>query len=190
MGNLTDHFAAGGGDSSILEFIKFRADGRVITTLANGNVTTENPTSVLAATTTYQNLPGSSFSYIPPEGTKYVTFKCLSSYYHTDAANIAHYCIGLDSTNVDHTKMTWYKGTNYQGQWITEGTIEIDSSFTDSIADGRLSSWTTARSLSCRFREYNSSYEISVNDRYYIDGTGSSGEARVFKPIIEIIAHK
>ena len=190
MGNLTDHFSGSGSGSNILEYIKFRADGRVITTLANGDVTTENPTSVTAATTSYQNLPGSNFSYIPPEGTRYVTYKCLTSMYYTDTNNIGHYCIGLNSTNIDHTKNTWYMTNHYQDQWTVEGTIQIDSSFTDSISDGKLSSWTTAKTLNTRFREYSSSYEFSANDRYYLDGGGTSGEARVYKPIIEIIAHK
>ena len=189
MGNLTDHFAASGG-SNILEFIKFRADGRVITTLANGNVTTENPTSVISASTAYQNLPGSNFSYIPPEGTKYVTYKCLTSMYYVDSNNIGHFCVGIDGTNVDVTKNTWYMTNHYQDQWFVEGVIQIDSSFTDSIANGKLSSWTTAKTLQCRFREYSSSYEFNANDRYYLDGTGTSGENRVYKPIIEIIAHK
>lgn len=187
MGNLSTFFPAA-SSTNVLEYIEFQADGRVITTLNNGNITTGNPTAITSATTSYQQLPGSNFSYIPPAGAKYVSYTCKTSVYYADVANIGHFCMALDGTLVTSTKNSWYIGTHYQDQWQTGGVIQIDSSFTDSLAAGKLSSWTTAKVLDIRFREYSSSYEFSANDRYYQDGGGSSGEARVYKPIIKIIA--
>lgn len=189
MGNLSDHFSGGGG-SNILEYIEFQADGRVIKTLNNGDVTTGNPTAVLAATTSYVQLPGSNFSYIPPSNTKYVSYTCKTSIYYGDTANIGHFCMALDGTLVTSTKNGWYVNYHYQDQWQVGGTIQIDDSFTDDLSAGKLSSWTTAKVLDTRFREYSSSYEFVANDRYYQDGGGTSGETRVFKPIIKIIAYK
>lgn len=189
MGNLSDFFASGGG-SNILEYIEFQADGRVVTTLNNGDVTTGNPTAVIAATTSYAQLPGSNFSYIPPADTKYVSYTCKTSIYYNDANNIGHFCVGLDGTLVTSTKNSWYMTNHYQDQWEVGGTIQIDSSFTDDLGAGKLSSWTTAKVLDTRFREYSSSYEFVANDRYYQDGGGTSGETRVYKPIIKIVAYK
>lgn len=189
MGNLSTFFPAA-SSTNLLEYIEFQADGRVVTTLNAGNVTTDNPTSITAATTSYQVLTGSAFPYIPPEGTKYVSYNCITSIYYTDAANIGHICVALDGTLVTSTKNGWYINTHYQDQWEVGGVIQIDSSFTDSLADGKLSSWTTAKTLDVRFREYSASYEFSINDRYYQDGAGTTGETRVFKPIVKIIAYK
>jgi len=189
MGNLSTFFPAA-SSTNVLEYIEFQADGRVITTLNNGDITTGNPTAIIAATTSYQQLPGSNFSYISPADTKYVSYRCKTSVYYTDTANIGHFCMALDGTLVTATKNGWYMNYHYQDQWEVGGIIQIDSSFTDSLSAGKLSSWTTAKVLDVRFREYSTSYEFGANDRYYQDGTGSSGEARVFKPIIQIIAYK
>ena len=139
MGNLSDFFASGGG-SNILEYIEFQADGRVIKTLNNGDVTTGNPTAVLAATTSYVQLPGSNFSYIPPSDTKYVSYTCKTNIYYGDTANIGHFCMALDGTLVTSTKNGWYVSYHYQDQWQVGGTIQIDDSFPADKSSVKLSS--------------------------------------------------
>jgi len=190
MGNLTDHFSGGGGGSNILEYIKFQADGRIITT-QKGDVTTQNVTTVTKALTSWQNLPGSVFAYTPPDGTKYVSYKLLTSMYYVDTANIGHFSLALDGTRITKSQNSWYFGTNhYQDQWEATGIIQIDSSFTENIAEGKLSSWDSNKTLSISFRTYSGSYEYNANDGYYQNGGGSSGTARAYNPYVEIIAYK
>lgn len=190
MGNLTDHFSGGGGGSNILEFIKFQADGRVISTL-NGDVTTQNVTSNIQATTSWAVLPGSVFAYTPPDDTKYVSYRIITNTYHLDANNIGHFSLALDGTRITNTQNGFYCTGNYQEQWISEGTIAIDSSYTEDVAAGKLASWTSDKTLAMYFRTYsNTSYEYYANDVYYQNGGGSSGEARSYKPHVEIISYK
>lgn len=188
MGNLTDHFAGGGGGSNVLEYIAYQPDGRTITT-TQGDITVPSITSYQTIdTTTYTDFTCSVISYTPPEGTKYVQYSYSAHIGYRDTYMLPHYYIELDGTKVDGTKRSNYEYSNNRDTQIQTGcTIQITGSGSDDIDGGKVDTWTTAKTFKVKGRSYSTSYGYYLNRVYHWNGGGTYQNV---KPEIQIVAFK
>ena len=109
MGNLTDHFAGGGG-SNILEVLSAPCDGRDVT-VSSGTYTLQNPTTWTNPSTSYANYNGSVINYLPPAGTKKVIYEFNHQTGFRDTHSIIHfrlYIAGAEVTAAMHTSSGYY----------------------------------------------------------------------------------
>tara|TARA_R100001198_G_C5242981_1_gene220782 strand:+ start:4875 stop:5450 length:576 start_codon:yes stop_codon:yes gene_type:complete len=191
MGNLSDHFSGGGGGgSNILEYIEYMADGRVITT-TKGDVTVQNVTNYTDISTSYVDLTGSVIEYQPPDDTKYVHFQVEFKTLYKDANNIGHFYAYIDNSSGTATKYTesrasFYNTNHYDNWHILKCTYTVGED-TEDIANGKIGTWDSPRTMKWMCREYSSSYEWYLNRVYHIDGGGSYDYS---KPVVTIIATK
>ena len=190
MGNLTDHFAGGGG-SNILEHIDYYADGRTITT-TKGDVTVQNVTSYLNLSTSWVDYPGSVIEYTPPDGTKNIHYEMNFKGMHGDANNIIHLQAYLDNasgtpTAIAQSRYTAYQVSNYDNFYTVKTTMSVGNA-TENISEGKVGTYDTARTLKWMIREYTGSYEYVVNRQYHWNGTGVY--LNNAQPVITIIATK
>lgn len=188
MGNLTDHFAGGGGGSNILEYIAYQPDGRTITTV-NGDITVPNITSDQSIdTTSFIDVTGSVISYTPPDGTKYVQYQWMAHSGKKDTYMLPHFYVEFDGTEVAGTKRSHYEySQNRDTEFVTGCTIQITGSGSDDIANGKVDTWTSDKTFKVKARAYGADYGYYLNRVHYWNGTSS---AQYVKPQILIVAFK
>lgn len=173
---------------TVLQEIYGFCDGRTVSGITFGDVD-----SVQGLTTSYADITGSTVAYTPPTGTKTVVYT-FSFNFHTDAySGISHYKLLIDSTEVTLARRTLasaYDG-NHQAtlKMYFDYPILIDSSIAaDDIANAKLKSWTSAKTIKMQGREYSSSYQASLHKNSWWDGTGASGTNNVSIPTLSIKA--
>jgi hypothetical protein len=157
----------GGG---VIESIGGVCNGQTIKT-SNGDITLENVTAEQGSSTTYTDQKGSSITYTPPTGTKTVLYE---SYFHiqsVDAHGISHHRLYIDSTEVEAARVT-FGGEDKQGRYEFKFPITVGAA-ADDIANGKLQTWTTAKTIKIQFREYSSSNEQDLHSTNHWDGSGT-----------------
>ena len=176
------------GTGTVLQEIYGFCDGRTVSGITFGDVD-----SVQGLTTSYADITGSTVAYTPPTGTKTVVYT-FSFNFHTDSySGISHYKLLIDSTEVTLARRTLasaYDG-NHQAtlKMYFDYPILIDSSIAaDDIANAKLKSWTSAKTIKMQGREYSSSYQASLHKNSWWDGTGASGTNNVSIPTLSIKA--
>lgn len=182
MSNLSTFFPAA-SSTNILEKISFLCDGRSVTGVG-GTVYTSQTATVLSASTSYQTWPGSSIAYTPPEGTKTVLYEFFASIGHGDAAQLGHMYLDIDGTQYTDSRRSFYGSGTYSSIEPLVTTLSVGES-SENIADGKIGTWTSNKTLSVKCREYSTSYEFVMNDLNYWNGTGNSG---VVYPTLTITA--
>lgn len=177
----------------VIECIAGSCDGRTVVGLS-GSYTFENVTASQGGTTTYTDITGSSINYTPPAGTKKVHYRFA---YHFDVAEnsgISHHRLLLDGTEIvpayqsiasNYASSDW---NHFNGGLVMEYVIQCDHT-SDDLANGRLSSWTTAKNIHCEAREYNASYEYNLHLNIWRDGTGASSPYNIRKPTLSVTAY-
>lgn len=195
MNNLSDSFPAS-SSSNILEVIQGSADGRSIT-VGSGSYTLQNVTARQTGSTGYADVTGSSISYTPPDNTKYVLYRFDMQWGADESGStaISHWYIDIDGTVVTKSKRTI--SGNYSGNhghihsgnhqvfyWVFDLTVASDNA-----AQGKFSSWNSAKTIKVRYRNYNSTYKASPHRNTYRDGAGSSGNFTFHKPTLTVIAY-
>ena len=189
MGNLTDHFSGGGG-SNILEYLNYYADGRTLTT-TKGDIVVPNITTYEEANTTWRTYPGTNIEYTPPDGTTNVYFSVSYKFLYKDTSKLGHYQVYLDNssgteTAITQSRYTYYNSSgDYDQRDVVDTNIRINN--TESVANGTVGTWDTARTLQLKYREYSASHEFYVNRSYHWNGTGTYAN---MQPLITIIATK
>ena len=116
--------------------------------------------------------------------------------FHFDAIDnggISHYQFNIDGTDVVISRRThagaYQSNSHTVNRLVYEYPILIDSSLAnDDIANLKLKSWTSARTLKMQAREYNSSYQADLHNNKYWNGTGASGDQVFAKPTMTIKA--
>jgi len=194
MGNLTDKFPAP-SSNNILEMFAAPADGRSVT-VSSGTYTMGNVTAAQVMSTSYADLSGSSISYTPPSGTKWLHYRFDFQYRATEDSGIFGCKLLYDGTTV--TTASRGMATNYSTQRYEEGNFpgfieyifDLTASSTNK-ANGQIlsSDWTTNKVIKVQGREYSSTYEVNLFNNKYEDGTSSSGDEVFVKPLITIIAY-
>ena len=188
MGNLTDHFAGGGG-GNVLEYISSPADGRTITTL-QGDLTFQNVVALQNITSTsLVDVNGSSITYTPPEGTKYLKYCYSFKIDVTQNSGISNYRLYVDNVEVvDAHKQ--YSSNYASSNWnhaglpgIVEFTFDLTAS-ADAVAEGQFNGWTSDKTIKVKAHSHSSTYTVGLNSNIY-NAAGS-----VPKPNLTIVAFK
>jgi len=153
------------------------------------DVTKQSPT-----TGQWDDIEGSSISYIPPalgtRGTVIYKFSCCLSR-TSDTEGMASFRVNLAGTGIDQTIQVIGSGGFYGHQVIIEAIIEVDSGLSDSLATGVLSSWTAAKTIKAQIWEYSSSTDIVLHRPfYYKDIHGASNSSiPILRPLLSIEAY-
>ena len=173
---------------TVLQQIYGICDGRTVS-----GITFQNVTAVQALSTSHSDITGSTVSYTPPAGTTTVVYTFAFHLDAIDNGGISHYQFNIDGTDVVIARRTHagsYQSYSHEvNRLIYEYPILIDSSLaSDDIANLKLKSWTSARTLKMRGRDYSSSYDVTVHRNNWWDGGGASGADDVSKPTLSIKA--
>jgi hypothetical protein len=171
----------------IIETLQGRANGRSIEVLS-GTYTLTNVSGLQNATTSHAVINGSSISYKPPPGTTRVIYEFWCFMRQTDVGPILHFAGRVAGTQVTESRHTWRESTannDYQTWIYNNMTLTIGEVASDSLASGRLASWTTNKTLDFTFREYSASYEGRLHMTNHWDGAGTDIDV---KPVIKITA--
>jgi len=165
----------------IIEYLTGVCDGTNVT-VGSGTYTFPNVTTQQVGTTTYQTITGSNLAYTPPAGTSRVLYRFQFSSYFVSAHAINDYKFFIDAAEVvyaRHNRAASQQESRYSFDW----TIAIGG--VDNSNTGRLSSWTTPKTLSMQFRIYGTSNNNNLHGTYYWDGAVSN---QFSMPSLTIIA--
>ena len=162
---------------TVLQEICAVCDGRTVS-----GVTFENVTTPQDLTTSHADITGSTVSYTPPAGTTTVVYTFSFHHRGVDHGGISHYQFNIDGTNVSNYRRTisgqYGAQDHYVNRHVLEFPILIDSTLAaDDIANLKLKSWTSARTLKMTGREYSSSYDARLHDNEWWDGAGASSSS-------------
>ena len=192
MANLTDTFTVP-SSNNILEMLSAPADGRVVSVLS-GTYTMGNVTAPQAMSGSFVDITGSSISYKPPAGAKWLHYRFDFQWRATANSGIAGIRLLIDNTNI--TNATRGVATNYSNNATEEGNFPSFIEFvfdltksTSNLAAGQVTDWTTNKTIKAQGRYLSSSYGSSLHNNKYEDGATSSGNEVHVKPTLTIIAY-
>jgi len=193
-GNGLEYFTSGYRPGEIIEMLTGRCDGRQVRGLS-GTYTFIDVTAKQNLTTTWTNIPSSYINYTPPAGTKYVKYEYHVKIKATALSGISHYRFMVSGQEVERsrTSRNYSHSSSNQGnlKQILTYTMEIAPGVSDPgevIPPGDYGTWTTPKGLQWQAREYNSSYQVSLHQRGWWNGTGASGANELDKPELTITA--
>ncbi len=193
MGNLSDIFPAAAGNN-FLEAISGTCDGRSIT-VPSGTYTLQNVTSAQNLSTSYADIVGSTILYTPPSDTSCVLYRFNFKWDSKGSSGISHFRLYVDSTEVIPAYSHFasqYKGAHSSQHGSFTNTMEYVfdlNASSDDVANGKFSSWTSAKTIKVTGREYNSTYQSAANANTYEDGATASGVEVYTRPILTVIAY-
>jgi hypothetical protein len=186
--------SSGGGSTTtttekgqILETLSGVCDGRTIV-IESGSYTLGNVTATQELTTSWAEISGTSISYKPPSGAKYICYtlevfrRWDSSETSSNGRAMAHYMLYLDNDEIVGSRTTRGGGTYEETYDTIMWTFEIGN--TDDIANGKLLSWDSYKTISVRSREFSQYYQVQLHVPLYWDGQ-ETGQP-IIKPRIKI----
>lgn len=187
MGNLSTHFPAP-TSSNVLEQVAYYADGKTVTTSA-GNFTAPNTTAITGVTSnSFIDSPGTNIDYTPPAGTTKVVYDAtIHARYYNDTHMSPSWYVELDGTQITQTRRTELQQNTYEMVLHSLAVICIDGSYSDDIANSKLASWTSAKTIKTKICCYSSSYQFYVNGVYHYAGAAPT---MITPPLIKITAIK
>lgn len=193
MGNLTDIFPAS-SSNNILEVLTGTCDGRSVS-VDSGTYTFPNVTGVQNISTSVVDVTGSSINYVPPDGTKYVSYKFNTKYEASSRGGIIGINIVYDGTVITQAARGF--SGNYTGSYHdSETTINMEFIFdltvsTTSKSAGQIASsdWASAKTIKCTARCYSTSYIGRFHGNTYFDGGSASSTAPYVKPKLTITSY-
>ena len=182
----------------IIETVVGVCDGNDVT-VKSGTYTLANVNLEQALTNTHATISGSSIDYAPPAGTTRVCYEFWVYLKDAGSANdsrpLVHFRSQLrnasDSmTTINNSRHTWRfaSSTNVQDvqTWVYNKVIvSIGQVSTESVANGRLVNWNSARTFRWQARRYSSSFPGQLHETHHWDGT--SDDIRV-RPHVKITA--
>ena len=141
----------------VLETITGVCDGRTVV-VDSGSYTLGNVTAYQDTTHTgWTDVTGSSISYTPPTGSTQVIFEFhlnLSTNAATSDRAILLFKLLIDGVSVTSQDQAWGDSTSTYGENIFYRGI-IDITGTDDVANGKLSSWTSNKTLKLQVVNYD-----------------------------------
>ena len=180
----------------IIETLTGMCDGRTLVGLSTSIVLADITAYQDIDQDTYEDVTGSTISYIPPIGTKTLIYRFT---FHKatsgSGSGINHYKMFIDDTTITYSKKT-YAGDHSTGHnhmdCIMEWVFKLNASST-TVGDGYYTTadWVTAQQakiIKVKGRRYNSSYNSRVHYNKYWDGNTASGASQVVQPSIFIQA--
>ena len=185
-GNRLQMPAGSGAELSVTEEFLVPCDGTAVTT-SKGSVSIENVTAAQDMTTTFAAITGSTISYQPPDNTKIVIYSFTFAGFYSSADPIIMGHIYLDSDAVSDRPFTQRTSQNYV-TW--SHAFRIEPSLSASASMGRVTSWSSAKTIKVMAREWSSAYQAKVHN--FLNGSApdtSTNTTNVFAaPIIGIRA--
>ncbi len=172
---------------SIIEQLEGICDGNSIT-VQSGTYTLTNVTAVQNSSNSYVTMEGSSISYTPPTGATRVIYEFMVFMQDHDQDPILHFKGRVAGTDVLLSRHTWRgNGDNADYQrWIhNKMIITIGDVGSDDIANGRLQTWSSAKTLDWVWRDYSDDYEGNLHTTNHWDGSGTD---ILVKPTVRITA--
>ena len=174
---------------SLIETITGQCDGRVVVG-ASGSYTFPNVTALQTTTDTFADLTGSSISYTPPSGTKKVVYRFSTYHSATSYSGIAYMKLLVDGTEVTQGRevISYDYSSNAHSveRLILEYTFITDASSED-VANGKFTSWSSAKTLKYQTRRHSSSYTANFHALKYWESGGSGGATSEVKiPMLTI----
>ena len=170
---------------SIIEQLEGICDGNSIT-VQSGTYTLTNVSAEQGMSTTHTTITGSSIAYTPPTGTTRVIYEFMVYMKDKDTAPIFHIKGRVDGTDVNLSRHSWRGATGDYQHWVfSKMVLSIGQVGSDDIANGRLQTWTSAKTLDFTVREYSSSYEAILHETNHWDGDGTD---ILVKPHVRITA--
>ena len=172
----------------VLETLAGVCDGRSVT-VESGTYTLPNVTQKqeISSDTTYEDLTGSNISYKPPSGTKQIIYKMLCQVSRGNNGGSQYigmaYRLYIDGVQCGQTKHI--NNLNY-GDGYLEFEYVIDIG-TNDMTNGKISSWTTNKTVKLMCIERSSSADSALHISSYNSEYGES-DSEVMKPHLEIVA--
>jgi|DEB0MinimDraft_10_1074344.scaffolds.fasta_scaffold07228_3 hypothetical protein len=189
-GSVPNTADLGFAQGSVIEEIYGICDGRTVNGVTFGDVDATQTT-----TTSYVDITGSSVSYTPPTGVGTVVYQFQFNFYYAGYGSITHFRCFLDSTEITLLRTTLaanYQTVNEHEHVLTTLSVPIliDSSLaSDDVANAKLKSWTSAKTLKWQARAYSTSYDGGYFHRnHWWDGGGASGDSLVRQPHVTLKA--
>ena len=154
----------------VLEQFLVPCDGTAVVT-PRGSVSIPNVTTYYQGTPTYAVMGGSSITYNPPAGTSQIIYKYIYAFSATDVGGIQHLKLELDGTEIVYGSRTIRGGTStWDFPIIYEWCFNIGGS-TDNNT-GRQASWSGAKTIRLKERNYNNNYDYRSHQIGNYDGAG------------------
>lgn len=175
--------------NTVLEHLEGYCDGRTV-----GGVTFPDVTNwVNFAATTYTDVAGSNITYTPPSDATLVVYKFTFSIYGSTGGGLTHWRTYIDTDEVTLNRTTLagdYQTGNLHDHRIQTITLPIAVGGTQDVANGKLSSWTSSKTIKIMARAYNSTYYFSLHKNNWWDGAGAGGSDLIRRPTLSITAVK
>ena len=182
----------------IIETLVGVCDGNDVT-VQSGTYTLANVNVEQALTNTHATISGSSIDYAPPAGTTRVCYEfwvyLKDAGSNSDSRPLVHFRSQLrnasDSmTTIDNSRHTWRFASSQNVQdvqtWVYNKVIvSIGQVSTESVANGRLVNWDSARTFRWQARRYSASYAGILHETNNWDGSGTDIRVR---PHVKITA--
>jgi len=174
---------------TVLEQVSGWCDGRTV-----GGVTFPNVTAFQTVNTTgYVTVTGSDISYTPPAGTTTVLYHFSMNVRSAGQSGISHFKAYIDSDEVTVARTTQaknYQTSNNHEHDLIDFIIPIQVGGTNDVANAKLSSWTSAKTIKIDIRAYSTSYHSQLHTNHWWDGTSASGSNLLRRPTITITSIK
>ena len=164
----------------VIEKISSICNGSSVTG-ASGSYTITDVTAPQYPGTTYEDIDGSVLAYTPPSGTNTVIyeFNFFIGYAGTTPP-LGHFKFFVDSTEVTSARSGVYM--YYDGLHKVRVPLSLNNATAD-VANGKLGTWTSSKTLKVQARSYSTAYTLGINRIYYWDGAASTQNV---KPTLEI----
>lgn len=188
---------AAGGDAgtgvfnaagTVLQEIYGWCDGRTVS-----GVTLPNVTTFQSTTDAYADVTGSNVTYTPPSGATTVVYHFSFNFWGNVSGAITHFRFYIDGTEVQIARTTQaknYQTSNLHEHDLIDFIVPIQVGGVDDVANAKVASWTTPKTMKVMCRAYNSGYLGNLHRNYWWDGVGASGATEIRKPTLSIKAIK
>ena len=182
----------------IIETLQGVCDGNDVT-VQSGTYTLTNVNADQALTSSHATISGSSIEYTPPPGTTRVCYEFWVYMKDSGSGNnsrpLLHFRSQLDNSSgtatvINNSRSTWRYTHPIDlmdvQTWIyNKVTVSIGQVNTESVADGRLVSWDSARTFRWQARRYSTSFSAQLHETNHYDGAGTDIRMR---PHVKITA--
>lgn len=165
----------------ILEVLASPCDGSSVT-VGSGSYTVQNVTAQQTLSAAYQDITGSTITYVPPVGATKVIYEFCFALNWTADHSISHNKFFIDGVEVVYARFS--RSGRYPEDKVTfEWPIAIGG--VTNTNTGRQATWTTAKTLKMQSRWYGSANARNAHGTTYWDGAS----ANIFvMPTIKITA--
>ena len=154
-----------------IETIAGYCDGRQVT-VGSGTYTIQAATIPQALTTSYADVDGSEIAYTPPSGTKVLIYEFQTHVgYESTSTPLAHFRFYVDSTEVTIARHSIYA---YYDDFQRIRVILSVGNASDDIANGKIGTWSSNKTLKIQAREYGSANPVRLNHMHHWDGSNGT----------------